>query len=66
MVPRGGDDIHPSVNAFQSLVAKRDGGRWQIYLVQNTPAAFHGRPEEAARLSAELRSQLPSAPTQRD
>jgi uncharacterized protein (TIGR02246 family) len=58
MVPPGGSDINPEVNAVQALVAVlRDDG-WRIGHFQNTPAAFHGRPEEAEALTAELRAVL--------
>jgi hypothetical protein len=30
-------------------------GVYRIEMFQNTPAAFHGRPEASERLSAELR-----------
>jgi hypothetical protein len=33
----------------------RDGDAWKIALFQNTPAAFHGRPEESAKLTEELK-----------
>lgn len=55
MVPPGKNDINPAVNAIQTLVAKRYGEDWKIELFQNTPAAFHGRPELAEQLSNELR-----------
>lgn len=55
MVPPGKDDINPAVNAIQTLVAKRGEEGWMIELFQNTPAAFHGRPELAEQLSNELR-----------
>ncbi len=58
MVPPGQDDIDPSVNAVQTLVAVRREGRWRVELFQTTPAAFHGRPEESARLTQELRRAL--------
>ena len=59
MVPPGASDINPAVNAVQTLVAARDSSaRWRISLFQNTPAAFHGRPEESEKHSAELRKQL--------
>lgn len=61
MVPPGGDDIMPEVNAVQSLVAARAGDGWLIELFQNTPAAFHGRPDAQAALNAELRRLLPTA-----
>ena len=55
MVPPGQSDIHPPINAVQTLVAAKQAGRWRIALFQNTPAAFHGRPELSAQLTAELR-----------
>jgi uncharacterized protein (TIGR02246 family) len=54
MVPPGQERVNPAVNAVQSLVVQQDGARWRIQLFQNTPAAFHGRPEAAAELTAEL------------
>ncbi len=44
MVPPGGSDINPDVNAVQCLTASRTGGRWRIEHYQNTPAAYHDRP----------------------
>jgi len=58
MVPPGGADINPAVNAIQVLVAARHGGEWRIESFQNTPAAFHGRPELAERMTEELRAVL--------
>ena len=58
MVPPGQADLNPAVNAVQTLVATRHSGRWQITLFQNTPAAFHGRPELGTQLTAELREVL--------
>ena len=57
MIPPGQTDINPQTNAVQFVVAVRtdEGGR--IAHLQNTPAAFHGRPEEAERLTAELRKE---------
>jgi uncharacterized protein (TIGR02246 family) len=57
MVPPGQAQVNPAVNALQSLVARQDGGRWRIELFHNTPAAFHGRPEAVAALTAELQRQ---------
>lgn len=54
MVPPGQTRVNPAVNAIQSLVARYDGTRWWIELFQNTPAAFHGRPEAVTALTAEL------------
>jgi hypothetical protein len=39
----------------------KDEGKWRIALFQNTPAAFHGRPELAEQLSADLRHVLASS-----
>lgn len=55
MIPPGGTDINPAVNAIQSLVAVKEDDRWKIALFHNTPAAFHGRPEASEALTAELR-----------
>jgi uncharacterized protein (TIGR02246 family) len=58
LVPAGTADTNPALNAVQSLVAARHDGQWRAELYQNTPAAFHGRPEESAALTAELRALL--------
>jgi len=58
MVPPGGSDIRPEVNAVQTLVAVERDGTWRVALFQNTPAQYHGRPEESERLTAELRALL--------
>jgi uncharacterized protein (TIGR02246 family) len=55
MVRPGQAELNPALNAIQSLVAARRGGQWRIELFQNTPAAFHGRPEEVQKLTDELR-----------
>ena len=62
MVPPGKDDINPEVNAVQSLVAARKGGKWEIALFQNTPAALHDRPEISKKLTEELRAVLKTLP----
>lgn len=56
MTPSGKSELDPALNAIQSLVAVRDGDRWRIALFQNTPAAFHGRPELVAQMTDELRA----------
>jgi uncharacterized protein (TIGR02246 family) len=58
MVPPGASDIKPEVNSIQTMIATRNEGGWRIALFQNTPAAFHGRPELTQQLTDELRSQL--------
>jgi uncharacterized protein (TIGR02246 family) len=60
MVPPGKEDINPEVNAVQTMVAARSGGAWKIALFQNTPAEFHGRPNDAKALCEELRNVLKS------
>lgn len=58
LVPRGQADLNPAANAIQSLVTVRRDGLWRVALFQNTPAQFHGRPELAEQLTAELRELL--------
>jgi uncharacterized protein (TIGR02246 family) len=58
MVPAGGSDINPAVNAIQSMVGVRGADGWRIALMQTTPAAFHGRPELSEALTNELRGAL--------
>jgi uncharacterized protein (TIGR02246 family) len=58
MVVPGEQDLNPGLNAIQTLVASSNTGTWRIELFQNTPAAFHGRPEAGERLTAELREAL--------
>ncbi len=59
MVPPGQSDLNPAANAVQTLVAaKQQDGRWRIAVLQNTPAAFHGRPERRENLTEELRQVL--------
>jgi uncharacterized protein (TIGR02246 family) len=54
MVAPGTSDLNPAVNAIQSLVLiERDSTLW-IALFQNTPAAFHGRPDASEALTREL------------
>jgi uncharacterized protein (TIGR02246 family) len=59
MVAPGKAHIMPERNVIQTLVASRSvDGDWKIELFQNTPAAFHGRPEESRRLTEELEAEL--------
>lgn len=62
MVPPGGADINPAVNAVQTLVAALHGDTWQVELFQNTPAAYHGRPEEQEAHTEALRAILRTQP----
>ena len=58
MVPPGHSDLNPNVNSIQSLVATKREGAWLIALYQNTPAAFHRRPDAARALTEELEGRL--------
>lgn len=58
MVPRDQKEINPKTNAIQSLVAVKEEEQFRIALFQNTPAAFHGRPELVEQLTEELQQQL--------
>lgn len=62
MVPPGKDELNPDRNAVQSMVAARKGGKWEIALFQNTPAAYDGRPELSKKLTEELRAVLRANP----
>jgi uncharacterized protein (TIGR02246 family) len=65
MVPPGDTRINPKTNAIQSLVGREDGGEWRIELFQNTPAAWHGRPQDAEALMAELQRTAEATATRR-
>jgi uncharacterized protein (TIGR02246 family) len=54
MVPAGKTELNPATNAIQSLVAVREDGKWRMALLQNTPVAFHGRPELSGQLTQEM------------
>jgi uncharacterized protein (TIGR02246 family) len=58
LIPPGKDDIDPALNAVQSMIAVQKGGSWKVALFQNTPAAFHQRPELAKQLTEELRGKI--------
>ena len=55
MIPPGSDDINPAVNTIQTLVAVQNADGWRAALFQSTPAAWHGRPQDSATLTEELR-----------
>ena len=63
MVPPGTHEIKPDVNAIQSVVFVNEDGDWKIALLHNTPAAFHGRPDAAQQLTAELTEVLRTGET---
>ena len=54
MIPPGKSEINAATNAIQILVIVGSGQAAQIALFQNTPAAFHGRPELSESLTKEL------------
>ncbi|HSB94507.1 MAG TPA: SgcJ/EcaC family oxidoreductase [Flavitalea sp.] len=57
MVPPGKHELNPATNAIQSLVVNYKNNAWKISLFQNTPAQFHGRPEQVEAMTKQL-SQL--------
>lgn len=63
MLPPGGTDIDPTLNAVQCLTAVETDAGWRIATFQNTPAQFHGRPDLADALTLELRARLPKPPS---
>ena len=56
MVPADADDPDPALNALHTVIAVNRGAGWRIALLQNTPAAYHGRPDRARALTGELRT----------
>lgn len=58
MVPPGQSDLNPDRHAVQTMIGRRTDAGWQIENFQNTPAAFHGRPELTKQLTEELRTVL--------
>lgn len=54
MVPPGEPGINPETNSIQHLLLGKQGGRFRIEVFQNTPAAYHGRPDLAEQLTREL------------
>ena len=55
MIQPGQQEINPALNAIQTLVVAKTNNEFKIALLQNTPAAFHGRPEAIEKLTNELR-----------
>jgi len=54
LVVRGVGELSPGLNAVQSVVVVDTDGEPRIALFQNTPAAFHGRPELSQQLTDAL------------
>lgn len=55
MIPPNSDDINPALNIIHTLVAVKHAKGWRAALFQSTPAAWHGRPQDSAELTEELR-----------
>ncbi|MBG0560137.1 SgcJ/EcaC family oxidoreductase [Actinoplanes aureus] len=55
MIPPGRTELSPERNTIQTVVAEKQPDGWRILLFQNTPAQYHGRPEETERHTAALR-----------
>ena len=60
MVPRGDADLKPALSTVHTLVGVQSAEGWRAAVFQSTPAAWHGRPEDAATLVDELRAVLRS------
>jgi uncharacterized protein (TIGR02246 family) len=58
MIPPQQNTIKPDVNAIQIMTAIRKGDKWLISVFQNTPAAFHGRPELVKQQTEELQHEF--------
>ena len=58
MRPQDQTELDPNLNAIQTMVAVKQNGRWSIASFQNTPAAFHGHPELAEKMTEELNEVL--------
>ncbi|HEX6711739.1 MAG TPA: SgcJ/EcaC family oxidoreductase [Thermoleophilaceae bacterium] len=56
MIPPGNTELEPSRHTWQTVVAVRRDREWKVALFQNTPAQFHGRPEEVERFTADLQA----------
>ncbi|CAN5504827.1 hypothetical protein BH10BAC5_BH10BAC5_15810 [soil metagenome] len=54
MKPDGNDELDPSLNAIQTMIAIRINGVWKITLFQNTPARFDMDPKKRDELTREL------------
>jgi len=56
MKPPGAKDFDPKLHAIHRLTAVHRGGAYRVALFQNTPAQFHGRPQDVEQMTADLRS----------
>jgi len=55
MIPPGSGEINAALNTIHTLVAVQNADGWRAALFQSTPAAWHGRPQDSAALTEELR-----------
>lgn len=55
MITPGRQDVNPALNVVQTLIVKRQGGSIKALLFQNTPAAFHNRPDLKEEFTNQLR-----------
>ena len=60
MVPRDGTRINSSLNAVQSMLARKQRGKWKVELFQNTPARLDGHPEDVTAMTDELQAVITS------
>jgi uncharacterized protein (TIGR02246 family) len=58
VVPAGQTDLNPQLNSVMAMVAQKQNGEWRVVLLTNTPAQWHGRPDDVERLIQELRQLL--------
>jgi uncharacterized protein (TIGR02246 family) len=56
MVPRDSSEINSSLNAVQTMLARKQRSLWKVELFQNTPARLDGRPDEVAAMTTELQA----------
>lgn len=56
MAKGGVGPLDSSLTSIQRLTAVHRGGDWRVALFHNTPAQFHGRADDLAKLTAELQA----------
>ena len=49
-------ELDPKLHAVHRLTAVHRGGAYRVALFQATPAQLHGRPQELAQMTADLRA----------
>lgn len=63
LVPPGKTEVRAETSAVQRIVAVKRDGAWKIAQLTNTPAQYHGRPDAAKALHAELQAVADKAAT---